>query len=89
MIGAQAEGFNTNTTGFAVIGTCTSEDAPIVAKTSIAHLAAWKQTWASAAKHTIKIVVSATSGRPAVTTDGIAYLRQDRADRAAHALSRQ
>lgn len=42
VIGAQAEGFNTNTTGIAVIGTYTSEDAPLAAKTSIARLAAWK-----------------------------------------------
>ncbi|MGQ4360596.1 N-acetylmuramoyl-L-alanine amidase [Streptomyces sp. SAS_272] len=37
--------------------------------------ALWTKSWSSAGKHTIKIVVSATSGRPAVTTDGIAYLR--------------
>ncbi|MET7457977.1 N-acetylmuramoyl-L-alanine amidase [Streptomyces sp. NPDC005574] len=42
VIGAQAEGFNTNTTGIAVIGTFTSEDAPLAAKTAIARLAAWK-----------------------------------------------
>ncbi|MEU9158134.1 peptidoglycan recognition protein [Streptomyces sp. NPDC048417] len=42
VIGAQAEGFNTNTTGIAVIGTYTSEDAPVAAKASIARLAAWK-----------------------------------------------
>lgn len=42
VIGAQAEGFNTNTTGIAVIGTYTSEDAPLAAKISIARLAAWK-----------------------------------------------
>lgn len=42
VIGAQAEGFNTNTTGIAVIGTFTTEDAPIAAKTAIARVAAWK-----------------------------------------------
>ncbi|MGW2825697.1 N-acetylmuramoyl-L-alanine amidase [Streptomyces sp. NPDC001443] len=42
VIGAQAEGFNTNTTGIAVIGTYTDVDAPAAAKTAIARLAAWK-----------------------------------------------
>ncbi|WP_406359509.1 N-acetylmuramoyl-L-alanine amidase [Streptomyces sp. NBC_00715] len=42
VIGAQAEGFNTNTTGIAVIGTFTTEDAPAAAKTAIARVAAWK-----------------------------------------------
>ncbi|MFJ8948041.1 N-acetylmuramoyl-L-alanine amidase [Streptomyces sp. NPDC102395] len=42
VIGAQAEGFNTNTTGIAVIGTYTTEDAPGAAKASLARLAAWK-----------------------------------------------
>ncbi|MFF9607801.1 N-acetylmuramoyl-L-alanine amidase [Streptomyces sp. NPDC014684] len=37
--------------------------------------ALWTKSWSSAGKHTVKIVVSATSGRPTVTTDGIAYLR--------------
>ncbi|MET7457441.1 N-acetylmuramoyl-L-alanine amidase [Streptomyces sp. NPDC005574] len=42
VIGAQAEGFNTNTTGIAVIGTFTTEDAPVAAKAAIARVAAWK-----------------------------------------------
>ncbi|MFI1377648.1 N-acetylmuramoyl-L-alanine amidase [Streptomyces longwoodensis] len=42
VIGAQAEGFNTNTTGIAVIGTYSTEDAPTAAKASVARLAAWK-----------------------------------------------
>ncbi|WP_405880946.1 peptidoglycan recognition protein [Streptomyces sp. NBC_01384] len=33
--------------------------------------AIWTKTWSSSAKHTLKIVVVGTSGRPAVTTDGI------------------
>ncbi len=37
--------------------------------------AIWTKTWSSSAKHTIKIVVVATSGRPTVTTDGIVYLK--------------
>ncbi|MFF2331835.1 MULTISPECIES: N-acetylmuramoyl-L-alanine amidase [unclassified Streptomyces] len=37
--------------------------------------ALWTKSWSSSAKHTIKIVVVATSGRPTVTTDGIVYLK--------------
>ncbi|MFJ1545023.1 N-acetylmuramoyl-L-alanine amidase [Streptomyces sp. NPDC088246] len=37
--------------------------------------ALWTKSWSSSAKHTVKIVVVATSGRPAVTTDGIVYLK--------------
>lgn len=37
--------------------------------------ALWTQNWTSSAKHTVKIVVVATSGRPTVTTDGIVYLK--------------
>ncbi|MFI8191944.1 peptidoglycan recognition protein [Streptomyces sp. NPDC085946] len=37
--------------------------------------AIWTKTWSSSAKHTIKIVVAGTSGRPAVTTDGIVHLK--------------
>ncbi|MFF9360957.1 N-acetylmuramoyl-L-alanine amidase [Streptomyces griseoluteus] len=36
--------------------------------------AIWTKTWSSAAQHTLKIVVVGTSGRPTVTTDGIAVL---------------
>ncbi|MFD4975745.1 N-acetylmuramoyl-L-alanine amidase [Streptomyces sp. NPDC058424] len=37
--------------------------------------AIWTKTWPTSAKHTIKIVVVGTTGRPAVTTDGIVYLK--------------
>ncbi|MFE6039701.1 N-acetylmuramoyl-L-alanine amidase [Streptomyces sp. NPDC056452] len=37
--------------------------------------AIWTKTWTTSAKHTIKIVVVGTSGRPAVTTDGLVYLK--------------
>jgi uncharacterized protein with LGFP repeats len=37
--------------------------------------AIWTKTWSAGAKHTLKIVVKATAGRPAVTTDGIVYLK--------------
>lgn len=37
--------------------------------------AIWTKTWSTNAKHTIKIVVVGTSGRPTVTTDGIVYLK--------------
>ncbi|MEW2634520.1 N-acetylmuramoyl-L-alanine amidase [Streptomyces sp. NPDC048389] len=37
--------------------------------------AIWTKTWATSAKHTIKIVVVGTSGRPAITTDGLVHLK--------------
>lgn len=37
--------------------------------------ALWTKTWTTSAKHTLKIVVRATTGRPAITTDGIVYLK--------------
>ncbi|MFF4674154.1 N-acetylmuramoyl-L-alanine amidase [Streptomyces sp. NPDC001279] len=37
--------------------------------------ALWTKTWSGSAKHTIKIVVVGTSGRPAITTDGLVYLK--------------
>jgi uncharacterized protein with LGFP repeats len=37
--------------------------------------AIWTKSWATSAKHTFKIVVVGTSGRPTVTTDGIVYLK--------------
>ncbi|MFH9981460.1 N-acetylmuramoyl-L-alanine amidase [Streptomyces sp. NPDC017179] len=37
--------------------------------------AIWTKNWPTSAKHTIKIVVVGTAGRPAVTTDGIVYLK--------------
>ncbi|MFD7893520.1 N-acetylmuramoyl-L-alanine amidase [Streptomyces sp. NPDC059743] len=37
--------------------------------------ALWTKTWPTSAKHTIKIVVAGTTGRPAITTDAIVYLK--------------
>jgi len=37
--------------------------------------AIWARTWSTSAKHTLKVVNLATSGRPVVTTDGIVYLK--------------
>ncbi|MFG3410451.1 N-acetylmuramoyl-L-alanine amidase [Streptomyces sp. NPDC048142] len=37
--------------------------------------AIWTKTWATSSKHTIKIVVAGTSGRPTITTDGLVYLK--------------
>ncbi|MFF2508133.1 N-acetylmuramoyl-L-alanine amidase [Streptomyces sp. NPDC058067] len=37
--------------------------------------AVWTKTWSSSAKHTVKIVVVGTSGRPTVTTDGLVYIK--------------
>ncbi|MGI5139121.1 N-acetylmuramoyl-L-alanine amidase [Streptomyces sp. CA-106110] len=36
--------------------------------------AIWTKSWSSSGKHTVKIVVVGTSGRPAITTDGIAII---------------
>ncbi|MGK9465183.1 N-acetylmuramoyl-L-alanine amidase (plasmid) [Streptomyces sp. G6] len=37
--------------------------------------AIWTKTWSTSAKHTVKIVVSGTQGRPTITTDGLVYLK--------------
>ena len=37
--------------------------------------AIWTKTWSTSAKHTVKIVVVGTSGRPTITTDGLIYLK--------------
>ncbi|MFJ9668811.1 peptidoglycan recognition protein [Streptomyces sp. NPDC101219] len=37
--------------------------------------AIWTRTWSTSAKHTVKIVVAGTSGRPTVTTDALTYLK--------------
>ncbi len=37
--------------------------------------ALWTKTWSGSAKHTVKIVVVGTSGRPAITADGLVYLK--------------
>ncbi|MFE3600450.1 N-acetylmuramoyl-L-alanine amidase [Streptomyces sp. NPDC059142] len=36
--------------------------------------AIWTKSWATSAKHTVKIVVVGTAGRPTITTDGLVYL---------------
>ncbi|WP_030172948.1 N-acetylmuramoyl-L-alanine amidase [Spirillospora albida] len=35
----------------------------------------WTRSWSASGKHTIKIVVAGTSGRPTVGIDGLAYIR--------------
>ncbi|MFE2536880.1 N-acetylmuramoyl-L-alanine amidase [Streptomyces sp. NPDC059371] len=35
----------------------------------------WTKTWSTSGAHTVKIVVTGTSGRPTVTTDGFVYLK--------------
>ncbi|MFI1937096.1 N-acetylmuramoyl-L-alanine amidase [Streptomyces purpureus] len=37
--------------------------------------AIWTKSWPAAARHTVKIVVVGTAGRPTVTTDGLFYLK--------------
>lgn len=37
--------------------------------------AIWTRSWSTSAKHTVKIVVVGTKGRPALTTDGLVYLK--------------
>ncbi|MBQ1098060.1 peptidoglycan recognition protein [Streptomyces sp. b94] len=37
--------------------------------------ALWAKTWSSSTKHTVKIVVVGTAGRPAITTDGLVYIK--------------
>ncbi|MDT0469027.1 peptidoglycan recognition protein family protein [Streptomyces gibsoniae] len=37
--------------------------------------AVWTKTWSGSAKHTVKIVVVGTGGRPTVTTDGLVYIK--------------
>ncbi|WP_437075206.1 peptidoglycan recognition protein family protein [Streptomyces sp. enrichment culture] len=37
--------------------------------------AIWTKTWSTSAKHTVKIVVVGTAGRPTITTDGLVYLK--------------
>jgi hypothetical protein len=43
--------------------------------TTLYRQAIWTKTWSTSAKHTIKIVVVGTSGRPTVTTDGLVYIK--------------
>ncbi|WP_343243088.1 N-acetylmuramoyl-L-alanine amidase [Streptomyces sp. SID12501] len=35
----------------------------------------WTKSWSASARHTVRIVVVGTTGRPAVTTDGLVYLK--------------
>ncbi|MFD3452724.1 peptidoglycan recognition protein [Streptomyces sp. NPDC058691] len=35
----------------------------------------WSTSWTTSAKHTLKIVVVGTTGRPTITTDGITYIK--------------
>ncbi|MGY5053845.1 N-acetylmuramoyl-L-alanine amidase [Streptomyces sp. 900105755] len=42
--------------------------------TTLYRQAIWTKTWSASAKHTLKIVVVGTAGRPTVTTDGIATI---------------
>ncbi|MFF5408350.1 N-acetylmuramoyl-L-alanine amidase [Streptomyces misionensis] len=42
--------------------------------TTLYRQAMWTKSWSTSAQHTVKIVVVGTSGRPTVTTDGIAVL---------------
>ncbi|MEU0161527.1 N-acetylmuramoyl-L-alanine amidase [Streptomyces sp. NPDC006261] len=37
--------------------------------------AIWTRSWSTSAKHTVKIVVVGTTGRPTLTTDGLVYLK--------------
>ncbi|GGJ16356.1 hypothetical protein GCM10010121_028870 [Streptomyces brasiliensis] len=37
--------------------------------------AIWTKSWSTSAKHTVKIVVVGTSGRPTITTDGLVYIK--------------
>ncbi|MFE2529473.1 hypothetical protein ACFXEL_35210 [Streptomyces sp. NPDC059382] len=37
--------------------------------------AIWTKSWSNQSKHTIKIVIEGTSGRPSITTDGLVYLK--------------
>jgi hypothetical protein len=43
--------------------------------TTLYRQAIWTKTWSGSAKHTVKIVVVGTSGRPTITTDGLVYIK--------------
>ncbi|MGV9992817.1 N-acetylmuramoyl-L-alanine amidase [Streptomyces sp. NPDC003374] len=43
--------------------------------TTLYRQAIWTKSWSSSAKHTVKVVVVGTSGRPTITTDGLVYLK--------------
>jgi hypothetical protein len=42
--------------------------------TTLYRNAIWTKSWSTSAKHTVKIVVVGTSGRPAITTDALVYI---------------
>ncbi|MFJ6084003.1 peptidoglycan recognition protein [Streptomyces sp. NPDC092369] len=37
--------------------------------------AIWTKSWSASAKHTVKVVVVGTSGRPTITMDGLVYIK--------------
>jgi hypothetical protein len=43
--------------------------------TTLYRQAIWTHTWSSSARHTVKVVNLATTGRPTITTDAIVYLK--------------
>ncbi|MDQ0990757.1 hypothetical protein QFZ74_001985 [Streptomyces sp. V3I7] len=49
--------------------------ADLKSSTTAYRNAIWTKTWPASTKHTVKIVLLGTSGRPTVTTDGIVYLK--------------
>ncbi|HXA60938.1 MAG TPA: hypothetical protein VNW94_17395, partial [Streptosporangiaceae bacterium] len=42
--------------------------------TTLYRQAIWTRTWSTSGRHTLKIVVVGTHGRPTITTDGIAII---------------
>ncbi|MFJ7159537.1 N-acetylmuramoyl-L-alanine amidase [Streptomyces sp. NPDC101118] len=70
VVGAQTYGFNTDTTGIAVIGSYTDVDAPAAAKTAVARVAAWKlgqYKYDPAGSTTVKAVIN--NGKYTAGTD--------------------
>ncbi|MEU9588124.1 N-acetylmuramoyl-L-alanine amidase [Streptomyces sp. NPDC048193] len=43
--------------------------------TTLYRQAIWTKTWSGSARHTVRIVVAGTSGRPTVTTDGLVHIK--------------
>nr|WP_324613867.1 N-acetylmuramoyl-L-alanine amidase [Streptomyces sp. DSM 15324] len=43
--------------------------------TTLYRQAIWTKTWSTSARHTVKIVVAGTSGRPTITTDGLVSIK--------------
>jgi hypothetical protein len=44
------------------------------ASSSLYRQVQWTRTWSTSTRHTIKIRVAGTSGRPTIALDGIAYV---------------